>query len=471
MGKIVDGIYYGSNGLPSHRGVVKVGHKLYYAGEDGVIVKDRYKVVYKGMTNDLVEYGEYYFDKHGVLILSKKKKSDTKKKKTKKKAFSKTKNRKKKTKNEKNKAAVIALIIVLAAVAVSGVVTAIVKPDTEENDTNQTVQSGECEIYVSEYQDDVYLCSDSLKSYYNGKINLTDAIFSKEDPYKGLTFSYSISYAESATLKLSKNEDMTDAVEYKLNVDLNRTTLDNLYTGTQYYYVITAYDKNGVSTEYRGSFKTAATNRFISVSGVYNARDIGGYNTIYNKKIKQGLLIRGTELDGIVNATYILTDPDAMKQFGFVYDFDLRSSEITNVDYVSPLGENVEHRFYGAPMYGNIFAAHKETILKQIFTDLADPANYPMYMHCTFGSDRTGTVIYLLQGLLGVSEEDMLTEFSLSGYLKKDLADGAKIGAIKSGLQGVAGDTINEKIENYMIDTVGITPEQIQSIRNIFLGD
>lgn len=70
MGKIVDGIYYGSDGKPAHRGIVEVGGKIYYAGKDGVIVKDREKVIHHGMAHGLVGHGTYYFDSDGVIDLS-----------------------------------------------------------------------------------------------------------------------------------------------------------------------------------------------------------------------------------------------------------------------------------------------------------------------------------------------------------------------------------------------------------------
>ena len=39
-----------------------------------------------------------------------------------------------------------------------------------------------------------------------------------------------------------------------------------------------------------------------------------------------------------------------------------------------------------------------------------------IFFHCTIGTDRTGTLAYFLEGLLGVSEEDRLEDYELSYY-------------------------------------------------------
>ena len=39
-----------------------------------------------------------------------------------------------------------------------------------------------------------------------------------------------------------------------------------------------------------------------------------------------------------------------------------------------------------------------------------------IYFHCTIGSDRTGTLAYFLEGLLGVSEEDRLRDYEISYF-------------------------------------------------------
>ena len=39
-----------------------------------------------------------------------------------------------------------------------------------------------------------------------------------------------------------------------------------------------------------------------------------------------------------------------------------------------------------------------------------------LYFHCTIGTDRTGTLAYFLEGLLGASEEDRVEDYELSYY-------------------------------------------------------
>ena len=50
----------------------------------------------------------------------------------------------------------------------------------------------------------------------------------------------------------------------------------------------------------------------------------------------------------------------------------------------------------------------KEGTLNRAIQAFADPGNFPMYVHCAGGADRTGTVCFIVEALCGVCEADLL---------------------------------------------------------------
>ena len=106
--------------------------------------------------------------------------------------------------------------------------------------------------------------------------------------------------------------------------------------------------------------------------------------------------------------------------------------------------------------------------MKEIFTDLADPDNYPIYLHCTYGIDRTGTTCYILEAVLGLNETELQTEYALSNWYRS--FNQKKVNKIKTGLADYPGANINQRAVNYLL-SCGITQEQIDTIRSIYLTD
>jgi len=460
-------IYYVDD-VPKHAGVIKIGKDIYYASSKGRIVTGQH-IVHGEMTNEILKRGTYTFGEDGKLIKGSYVAPVKKKKQKKKKAVRGRRKKResliKKWKKAKNKPLIIAMLVllVLALVVVWLADSGRLGAWIDEKPT--TAISPSVKVKLPEFTEDVLLCSKAAKQEYDGMLSLAAAAEAGE-PYRAFSFQYSLNNC-SGVLLISENSDLSSAREYVLAEREQNVTIDNLKVDTTYYYKVTAGGQ-----EFFGSFHTARSNRFVNIPGLKNVRDIGGYETLDGKKIKQGMIIRGVEMDGFVNASYFVPAnqlENVQETFGFVYDMDLRSSEIYNGTYTSRLG--VAHKFYGMSMYGEIFGKDAHWNLKQVFSDLADPNKYPMYMHCTWGQDRTGTVIYLLQGLLNVSEEDMKREYTLSGYVEPKLIDGAKIEVVAAGLQSYAGDTLQEKIVTFLKTEVGVTQAEIDSIRAILLEE
>ena len=68
-----------------------------------------------------------------------------------------------------------------------------------------------------------------------------------------------------------------------------------------------------------------------------------------------------------------------------------------------------------------------------------------------------------------MSEEDMIKEYRMTGFTTAAYRKSLQMDIVINGLQAYDGLTLQEKIVSFLTQTVGITQEQIQSIRDIFL--
>ena len=462
---------YYKNGKLYHAGAIEDGGDIFYIDSTGRAVKGHH-VVHGEMGNGILKRGTYTFNEDCTLIKGsyvapkKQKKSKNKKPTSRKSGW-------KWYKDKKQRwlvagVAVGVVLLIIASVADQFFLGGVrLKKKTPEN--QQVVQT---EYDLPEFTEEVVLCSAAAKALYDGETTVEAAV-QEGFPCKPFRFDYRIRGA-SGILLLSEHKDLSGGREYILPEKENNLQIYNLKTDTTYYYKVTV---NGAEIG-SGSFKTAASTRFVyaptnsSNPASLNARDIGGYVNMDGETVKQGLLIRGAEIDGLVEKFYYMNDDVAAEfseTFGFVYDFDLRGANLYPVAYVSRLGDDVEHKFYGAPQYGEIFSDQYTPALKEIFTDFAESENYPMYLHCTYGADRTGTIVFLLQGVLNMSQEDMITEYQRTGFAENGFDTSRSMDVVINGLQPYEGNTLQEKIVSFLKTKVGITDEQIESIRNIFL--
>ena len=446
-------IYY-KDDRPYHAGVVKEDGKIYYIGRNGRAVKGQH-IVHREMANGILERGTYTFGEDYVLVEG---------------SFIKPRAHSKK-RRKKRRGAALRIKRPVTAVIVAAVVVLVVSaaflidwaPVSKPHDPTSSTAS---DVVLPTFEGEVSLSSEIAAQLYRDELSIKEAV-KFGDPYRALPFTYRL--AQDGVLRISEHADFSDAREWDLDAGKTVLSIDNLKTATTYYYEV------AVGKEvYTDTFKTASGTRYINWEGFYNTRDIGGYTTLDGKTVKQGMIIRGTELDGLADAVYFPSDETlqtALKDIGFVYDMDLRDSALFSGTYTSRFGANVKHRFYTAPAYGEIFYDRNKQAIKAVFSDLANPENYPLYMHCTHGADRTGTVVYLLQGVLNMPESVMEREYRMTAFLEDSFAENTALDVIRAGMQNYPGDTVQEKIQQYLITEIGVTPQELQSIRSILLED
>ncbi|MBR3382877.1 MAG: tyrosine-protein phosphatase [Clostridia bacterium] len=268
---------------------------------------------------------------------------------------------------------------------------------------------------------------------------------------------------------LSEDPELRESRIFEISPRKRSFSFENLKVNSEYFYRVEVVFSNEECKESIGSFRTADTRRLLSVDGILNVRDVGNTATASGKRIKQGMLIRGMELDGAVQEQYKITDVGVLEMLtvlGIRTDMDMRSPEVD--PGFDALGANVEHRYYDAVQYAEIFTPYGKENIKKIFTDLADPSLYPIFIHCTAGMDRSATVCALVEALLGVEVDEIYAGYDLSLLSNRRLQSEAFIDMIDR-LQDYKGETLQKKAENYLLDC-GITLEQIESIREILLG-
>ena len=357
--------------------------------------------------------------------------------------------------------------------------------ETSSNTESSSVELT-AEIAVTLPTEPVSVLSAAAETYFAADIEtilqtaIAEHTETNKDKAEGVPISYSISDLPNGLTvswvraEIFEKGETTAWKTVKFDAGETSTVIYNCKTGTTYEVEVSAKLSNATFITDRGEFSTKNTMRMMRIDGIHNVRDIGGYTTLDGKKIKQGLLYRGTELDNAAEATFSLTQAGIheMKDvLGIKYDMDLRKqlSGSKNV-----LG--VAYRLYDAPHYNSAFFEPGITSIKNIFTDMSNPNNYPMYVHCTYGKDRTGTVCFILGALLGMSEEDLIRDFEISGLADR-ISGHNREGYFMDFLanfQGgslMSGNSLQEKANAYLLEYCGLTQAQIDSIKNIFLSE
>ena len=240
--------------------------------------------------------------------------------------------------------------------------------------------------------------------------------------------------------------------------------------------------------------------RLIPLAGTVNFRDVGGYQSSDGRFIRWGRLYRADSLNNLTDE-----DRDEIRHLGVATVIDLRSSaevesgrfpiEDIPVDFHHlPLVDEVAdpESFAMTPgllaaMYVDMLDEAGEHITTAIEV-LANPASQPAIIHCTAGKDRTGVLIALILGLLGISEEVIVEDYAMSAKsmhkLKERLAErypdfadqilaaDDMFSAAPANMENLL-TVIDERwgsIEGYA-DHLGISPATIERLRSSFLVD
>ncbi len=247
--------------------------------------------------------------------------------------------------------------------------------------------------------------------------------------------------------------------------------------------------------------------RLLPLDGTDNLRDVGGYATRDGRFVRWGLLYRSDHLGNLTPR-----DHAYLEELGVRLVVDLRSAAeaARHPDRLPPLIE-----YWHLPIFDQepmsrvrvLVQRHRVVELwSRVYTDhiidrgapaygmllrrLSGPGSLPAVIHCTAGKDRTGVAIALILLLLGVPDDVVIGDYSLSnrsaarwieearGQIDPRRAPGLRVeqlypllGAPPIILENALAHLRQQygSVEGYLTGPAGLTPAELERLRAALL--
>lgn len=263
----------------------------------------------------------------------------------------------------------------------------------------------------------------------------------------------------------------------------------------------------------------------IGLTGVSNARELGGYRTKDGRTVKFGKLLRSGELAGMTAAD----KKKLTKKYHVVKIVDFRTDLEISDDRADPKLPGAEYRNYpyspfpyllrtaeglrlgndlmydlitldrDGDLVGDYYRANYRTMIRSeegiamfrgFFRDLLDADGGAVLCHCSRGKDRTGNAMALLLAVLGVDRRTIIEDYCLTNdYYSDEIDDlyeralsitGNKvIAADVSSAVGTRAGWIREtfktiethygSVENYLKQEIGVSSKDIRTLQKNYL--
>ncbi len=263
----------------------------------------------------------------------------------------------------------------------------------------------------------------------------------------------------------------------------------------------------------------------IPLKSIKNARELGGYPTLDGRRVKSGVLLRTAKLCGISDEdVQVLTekyrlqdivdfrmdmellgadDPeingvrynilDVIDLSSFNMTDEMSAVDISSLDLIQIVELTVQSGMMGSKMYITFLSDEKgKKAYSKFFRILLDAdSDRAVLWHCTSGKDRTGLGAMLLLSALGVDEEIILDDYTLTNkFYSKEIAmteqllrakgcddEYVKRGTLvfdavdKSFMQN-AIDYLKDKygsVKNYILSELNVTADEIEILKAKYL--
>lgn len=304
------------------------------------------------------------------------------------------------------------------------------------------------------------------------------------------------------TVLLSETEDFKNAK--RIITAEKSVEIYNLKVATTYYWKVKQNMKDGTTSQ-TGDFETVAYGpRNLTIDGVTNVRDVGGWSIGNGKRTVQGVLFRGGRLNNSYPDGWVKGGDDTgysyqaeitqagvktfTEELGIKTEIDFRTRDRNgypgttdaNETLFSSAGSGVN--YVSIPMNGDADVNSNMAAIKTFFETIAVKANYPIFYHCNIGTDRTGMVTYLINALCGVGQDDLYYDYMFSNFglialpsaqvanpSRKELTDLTTGEGTAARVNAYAGATLQEKAKA-CLRACGVSDATINAVYDIMVN-
>ncbi len=326
--------------------------------------------------------------------------------------------------------------------------------------TEKTIITGDFTVYAHwKKKEDpaptikkVNILNKAAKAYFSDSSRKILNICSNQGCGKKLSCDDPAEYKSSISGKIKIYSYNTKTREKKLIKTVSSNLNYYLLPGNTYYLESASDAKNN---EY---IRIEKTLRMVNIPGVGNVRDLGGWKAD-GGTIKYGRIYRSAN----PNKGNDSTSP-SLKEVGINLIVDLRgkTSDSKPVNY-----SGLEHKYISVGSYSPN-ANNIRKAVREIMANVVNGKN--VLFHCAIGTDRTGTVAFLLEGILGVSKSNLYDDYELSTfYLYKSITNRIRTNSNLKKLYNEMnkyGSNDQEKFINWFITTSKDKENDIKLINN-----
>jgi protein-tyrosine phosphatase len=183
-------------------------------------------------------------------------------------------------------------------------------------------------------------------------------------------------------------------------------------------------------------YSVITTNRILPMQGIFNFRDLGGYENNANKQIQWGKLYRSGSLSmatqqDITNLNKLnietIIDLRTEKESYYspnkfkapqVYNLPLRGNphDLFFDEILSRKMKREDILAYDRDLFSFLLENNTDYFIK-MFDILMEEKNYPVVIYCSLGKDRTAIASALILAALDVNEDIIMDDYLLSNEL------------------------------------------------------